>query len=73
VQQQQKPTRQPIAPPQPQLNDAAITRMITQWLIKKGKTPFDADITPASIATDTQLDERTVANILARMRNAKPI
>lgn len=68
-----RPISQNTAAAATQLSDAAVTRMITQWLIKKGKTPFDADINPAIIASEIQLDERTVNNILSRMRNAKPV
>ena len=58
-----------ITPPP---TDISMTRIITHWLISKGKTPFDPEINASTIAADVKIEEGLIRSALAKMRNAKP-
>ncbi len=53
--------------------DPKITRIITQWLINSGKTPFDNDINIGAISKDTKIDTETIRSVLLKMRHARPV
>lgn len=48
------------------------SRLVTQWLITNGKTPFDSDINLNQISLETRLDVPAVRETLLRMRSVRP-
>lgn len=59
-------------PESPQVGDRSeqgISMAITQWLILNGKTPFDHDLIPATIAEEIGLNSTTVVEVLSNLRD----